>query len=801
MDSIPGYILRVDEGEPAGLLSLQEDEETRAVTHAEHAALVRSHELGEGLEEADAPYSEGSEGGDEGLGLGYTDVGPASATEVIYVREGVAVWPSRAKHIPGRLSLVKQHCVVFLTWLPYSHGTLLEDGTFTVDAAPSPRSSRSAGHTDTSGYAIMPIPLSDIRSLTPHTPRFGSHSVAITLITGVTLPPFHFSHKGGVTALVEVLKQHTSLIRSTEQPGTLLVNDVADPLPRTLTPLTCEDILLGGPPGGLAAATFAPPPPSHLTPATGVASSSTAAGAMGASGSWDAWAEHADSVWDASGTVTGVGAGAGGSSVAAPRASGPSGWSRLFSTVESLVVRLAQEFAPGPGDGASSSAMDPGSLASQQWLAAVGLAWDSFEPADSAASGSSAGAGAGSAQAATTADPEAGAAGTSSAVAGAGASEDDQGPPAAADAAGTEAEEGSGSGAAAAAAAGDDYELIEVGGEDDMGGRLVAQSPPQPPLTEEEWAAMHDAEGRLVSLPALAARAFASGLCGDVRRDAWRYLLGLHVPGSTPDQRKAAVAQRRARYQGLLKQWQSMSTAQAARFSSWRERVSRVEKDVRRTDRTQPLYAAEGGPASKALTRMLLSYAMYDFDMGYCQGMSDMAAPLLGVLRDESEAFWGFAALMERMGANFQEDQQAMHAQLVALRGLLQLVDPQLYAHLEQADALTCIWAFRWLLIHFKRELPYEGVLRLWEAAWSYPATPHLHLYLAAAVLVHHRRAIMATVQDMDGMMRWAVGMSGQLEVTSLLRLASQLCARAGAAGADVCAGLRVRCQGPVALQ
>lgn len=36
------------------------------------------------------------------------------------MREGVGVWPSRTRRILGRLSLVKQHAVLFLAWLPYS---------------------------------------------------------------------------------------------------------------------------------------------------------------------------------------------------------------------------------------------------------------------------------------------------------------------------------------------------------------------------------------------------------------------------------------------------------------------------------------------------------------------------------------------------------------------------------------------------------------------------------------------------------------------------------------------------------
>ena len=36
--------------------------------------------------------------------------------------------------------------------------------------------------------------------------------------------------------------------------------------------------------------------------------------------------------------------------------------------------------------------------------------------------------------------------------------------------------------------------------------------------------------------------------------------------------------------------------------------------------------------------------------------MSDLAAPLLAVLQDEADGFWCFAALMERLQANFDTD-------------------------------------------------------------------------------------------------------------------------------------------------
>lgn len=51
----------------------------------------------------------------------------------------------------------------------------------------------------------------------------------------------------------------------------------------------------------------------------------------------------------------------------------------------------------------------------------------------------------------------------------------------------------------------------------------------------------------------------------------------------------------------------------------------------------------------------------------HVQGMSDLLSPILYVMEDESESFWCFAALMERMAPNFHRDQSGMQAQLLAL--------------------------------------------------------------------------------------------------------------------------------------
>lgn len=44
-----------------------------------------------------------------------------------------------------------------------------------------------------------------------------------------------------------------------------------------------------------------------------------------------------------------------------------------------------------------------------------------------------------------------------------------------------------------------------------------------------------------------------------------------------------------------------------------------------------------------------MTYVMYNFDLGYVQGMSDLLSPLLLQLRDEVDTFWCFVGFMNKV--------------------------------------------------------------------------------------------------------------------------------------------------------
>ncbi|XP_007013521.2 PREDICTED: TBC1 domain family member 17 isoform X3 [Theobroma cacao] len=313
---------------------------------------------------------------------------------------------------------------------------------------------------------------------------------------------------------------------------------------------------------------------------------------------------------------------------------------------------------------------------------------------------------------------------------------------------------------------------------------LVWGKPRQPPLGLEEWATFLDSEGRVVDSKALRKRIFYGGIEHKLRREVWAILLGYHTYESTYAERKYLRSIKKTEYETIKNQWQSISPEQAKRFTKFRERKGLIEKDVVRTDRSLFFYEGDDNPNVNLLRDILLTYSFYNFDLGYCQGMSDLLSPILFVMEEESESFWCFVALMERLGPNFNRDQNGMHTQLFALSKLVELLDIPLHNYFKQNDCLNYFFCFRWILIQFKREFEYEKTMRLWEVLWTHYLSEHLHLYVCVAVLKRYRGKIMGEQMDFDTLLKFINELSGQIDLDATLRDAEALCICAGENGA-----------------
>jgi len=228
-------------------------------------------------------------------------------------------------------------------------------------------------------------------------------------------------------------------------------------------------------------------------------------------------------------------------------------------------------------------------------------------------------------------------------------------------------------------------------------------------------------------------------------------------------------------------QWKSMTPDQESRFCELRDRRSLIEKDVARTDRTHSFFEGENNANINVLYDILLTHCMYDFDLGYVQGMSDLLAPILVVMENEVDAFWCFAGFVRLVGSNFEKDQQSMKRQLQQLQLLLSFLDPELANYLDSQESSNMYFCFRWLLILFKREFSFPDIMRLWEVVWTGRPCTNFHLLLCVAVLMSEKTTLMESNFGFTEILKHINDMSGTLLVDDMLTLAEalylQLCA------------------------
>lgn len=154
------------------------------------------------------------------------------------------------------------------------------------------------------------------------------------------------------------------------------------------------------------------------------------------------------------------------------------------------------------------------------------------------------------------------------------------------------------------------------------------------------------------------------------------------------------------------------------RVSEWLWTLHRIVVDVVRTDSHLDFYGESRNMAR--MSDILAVYAWVDPSTGYCQGMSDLLSPFVVIYEDDADAFWCFEMLLRRMRENFQmEGPTGVMKQLQALWKIMELTDVELFEHLSAIGAESLHFAFRMLLVLFRRELSFEESLIMWEMMWA----------------------------------------------------------------------------------
>lgn len=149
--------------------------------------------------------------------------------------------------------------------------------------------------------------------------------------------------------------------------------------------------------------------------------------------------------------------------------------------------------------------------------------------------------------------------------------------------------------------------------------------------------------------------------------------------------------------------------------------VAQIAMDIPRT-LTDNIYFRKGDGMGK-LSRVLLTYAQRNPEVGYCQGMNLIAANLLLIMPTAEDAFWMLATLIEKILPDKYYDHSLLtsRADQAVLRQYVGTVLPKLSSHLDELSIDLEALTFQWFLSVFTDCLSAEALFRVWDVILCTP--------------------------------------------------------------------------------
>ncbi|WKX95870.1 hypothetical protein Q1695_012375 [Nippostrongylus brasiliensis] len=170
--------------------------------------------------------------------------------------------------------------------------------------------------------------------------------------------------------------------------------------------------------------------------------------------------------------------------------------------------------------------------------------------------------------------------------------------------------------------------------------------------------------------------------------------------------------------------------------------IKQIDLDINRTYRDHLAFRRRYDVKQQSLLNVLAAYSMYNTEVGYCQGMSQIAALFLMYL-DEEDTFWCIHALMvgkrHTMHGFFVPGFPKLSRFEAHFKKILKKYRPRVYKHLEKSD-IPYIYLTKWWFGCFLDRVPFSLALRLWDV-YILEGDPIL-LAMALNIMKMHEKSI-----------------------------------------------------------
>ncbi|XP_066524288.1 USP6 N-terminal-like protein isoform X2 [Hoplias malabaricus] len=212
----------------------------------------------------------------------------------------------------------------------------------------------------------------------------------------------------------------------------------------------------------------------------------------------------------------------------------------------------------------------------------------------------------------------------------------------------------------------------------------------------EKWVKMLKSWDKYKNSDKLVRRIY-KGIPLQLRGQVWGLLLDVH---KVKDEKKDF-------YENLKKRARELSPD-----------IRQIDLDVNRTYRDHIMFMRRYDVKQQDLFHVLTAYSMYNREVGYCQGMSQITALLLMYMNEE-DAFWALVKLLSGQ-------KHAMHGFFVPgfpklMRfqehhdRILKKMIPKLKQHLDSQEVYTSLYTMKWFFQCFLDRTPFTLTLRIWD--------------------------------------------------------------------------------------
>eukprot|EP01126_Amoeba_proteus_P052792 TRINITY_DN6406_c0_g1_i1.p1 TRINITY_DN6406_c0_g1~~TRINITY_DN6406_c0_g1_i1.p1 ORF type:complete len:466 (-),score=61.71 TRINITY_DN6406_c0_g1_i1:64-1461(-) len=260
------------------------------------------------------------------------------------------------------------------------------------------------------------------------------------------------------------------------------------------------------------------------------------------------------------------------------------------------------------------------------------------------------------------------------------------------------------------------------------------------------------------------------GIPNEFRGVIWQFLLGYRDSGEASDAKKE---KQRNSYVNLREKYFSSVSLKEDSLHGI------VMADVMRTHPDGFYKVFHNSLIQESLTRILYIWSKENVEVSYFQGLNDLAsifflvfmANRFGALSDyeneiesnllfsqelttllplvEADTYWCLSKMMNQLSESVSFTTAGIHAEVMlnSLVILMEKINQRLVCHLKKLGVEFIMFAFRWILCFFSRELSFKNLLALWD---NYLAQGNLgfaefHIYVCAALLQELSPALLAS--------------------------------------------------------